>query len=458
MTLSLDKFSIEDFSRELKQRNVAVWRSDDATWSPIPVALTPTIVGADAWSILTRDARLLLSAFPKVMSWLLLRADTDQFTRDFLDKMLNGLSLVESKIARQSPSESWGHATVRLDLFWHLGDLKIIEVNCTIPAMQAYSDHVLAAWQIANGRHDDVGRNVDDLLKSLLGLYRMNGGICSRPRVAILHRAGDSQLAELQWMRKRWSECGSETVLVTPDSLTCCGDTWLASGEPCDVVYRHIFASRLRNEQLVQRLEKSSKYHIYNPVSAHYECKAFLAILSHVAADPGLSSLAGLTKEESLAIEHRIPWSRVIGGHLASVSAEAVERRLEGLVIKRSVGYGGHQVILGDSWYSADTQRKLNELTRTDGPVDLRSFLAWINLDSSLWIVQERMSGARRQTDVLTRSGIEPWNAWFDASIFLNTSGQPVCGGGVSRMAENPIVNIGTGGGLAPLLIGNWPT
>jgi hypothetical protein len=387
------------------------------------------------------------------MSWLLLRADTDQFARDFLDKMMDGLSLLESKIARASPSEAWGHVTVRLDLFWHLGDLKIIEVNCTIPAMQAYSDHVLAAWQIANGSSDYMGSNVDDLLQSLLSLYRINGGICSRPRVAILHRAGDSQLAELQWMKKRWSRSGFQTVLATPDSLTCCGDTWLASGEPCDIVYRHIFASRLRNEQVIERLAKANQYHIYNPVSAHYECKAFLALLSHVAADLELSSSAGLTKEESLAIERRIPWSRVIGGHLASVSAEAVERRLEGLVIKRSVGYGGHQVILGDSWYSADTQRKLNELTGTGGPVDLRSFLAWINLDQSVWIVQERMSGARRQTDVLTTGGIESWNAWFDASIFLNTSGQPVCGGGVSRVAESPIVNIGTGGGLAPLLI-----
>jgi hypothetical protein len=92
-------------------------------------------------------------------------------------------------------------------------------------------------------------------------------------------------------------------------------------------------------------------------------------------------------------------------------------------------------------------------MTETTGPVDLKSFLRWINSDQSLWVVQERMSGARRQTDVLTRGGVESWNAWFDASIFLNTKGRQLCGGGVSRMAESPIVNIGTGGGLAPLVI-----
>ncbi len=449
----MNKFSLEDFSNELKQRNVAVWRSSDASWSAIPVALTPTTVSRDAWSNLTRDAILVLNAFPKVMSWLLLRSHTDQVARTFLDKMLAGLSPFESKMAQRPPFESWGHVTVRLDLFWHHGDLKIIEVNCTIPAMQAYSDNVLAAWQIASANRDQTGSNVDDLLKSLLGIYRMNGGICSRPRIAILHRAGDSQMAELQWLKTRWSVCGSETVLVTPDSLTCRGDIWLAHGQPCDIVYRHIFASRLLNEPFIERLEKAGQFHIYNPVSAHYECKAFLAVLSHVAADPALSKLAGLTSDESLAIERRIPWSRIIGGSMASVSAETVERRLEDVVLKRSVGYGGHQVILGDSWYSSDTQRKLNEMTEVSGPTDLKSFLTWINSDQSLWVAQERMSGARRQTNVLTSAGLECWDAWFDASIFLNTNGQQLCGGGVSRMAKNPIVNIGTGGGLAPLLI-----
>jgi hypothetical protein len=449
----MNKFSLEDFSNELKHRNVAVWRSSDASWSAIPVALTPTIVSTDAWSSMLEDAQLVLSAFPKVMSWLLSLVGTDEAKRFFLDKMLTGLSAYESKVARLSPWDSWGHVTVRLDLFWHHGALKIIEVNCTIPAMQAYSDNVLAAWQIARGESDRVTGNVDDLLLSLLGRYRMNGGICSRPRLAILHRDGDSQMGELHWIKKRWSESGFETELVTPDSLTSYEDMWLANKKPCDIVYRHIFASRIQNDWLLERLENPSQYHIYNPISAHYECKAFLAILSYVAADPAMGTSAGLTKEESNAIERRLPWSRVIGGPLASVSGEVIERRLEGLVLKRSVGCGGHHVILGDSWYSNDTQRKLNDMTGISGSVDLRSFLTWIELDQSHWVVQERMSGARRQTEVLVRSGVESWNAWFDVSMFLNTNGRPICGGGVSRIALNPIVNIGTGGGLAPLLI-----
>jgi len=222
---------------------------------------------------------------------------------------------------------------------------------------------------------------------------------------------------------------------------------------PCELIYRHIFASKLQNEDVLTGLRNSRRFHIYNPVSAHYECKAFFAILSHIAADPDLWGEVGLTKEEAYAIERRLPWSRVIGGPLASVPAENVERRLEGLVLKRSVGYGGHHVLMGDSWFSEDNQARLERLTGMRSPVSFKSFATWMEQDSSLWVVQERMSGAKRETDVLTTRGVERWNAWFDASLFINTAGPPICSGGVSRIAQSPIVNIGTGGGLSPFLI-----
>jgi uncharacterized circularly permuted ATP-grasp superfamily protein len=85
--------------------------------------------------------------------------------------------------------------------------------------------------------------------------------------------------------------------------------------------------------------------------------------------------------------------------------------------------------------------------------VDVKSFLKWLEKDESLWVAQERMSGLQRETKILTKNGIEEWKAWFDASIFINSNGSAICHGGVSRVAKSPIVNIGTGGGLAPLII-----
>ena len=446
-------FSVERYQNEIAQRRVATWHEAEAQWRQIPVALSPTVIDKNTWDQLYRDAMLIVGCFPKAMAWLQMMSDKDCVVGKFFDHMLVGLADCEIKLAKKNPNSYWGHASIRLDLFWHYGELRIIEANCTIPAMQAYSDNVLESWVLAGGRTDYRPQNVEQLIASLLSLYRTNGGLTARPRIAILHRQGDSQLGELQWLAQCWTGMGFESILVTPEKIERRGDLWLAEGIPCEIVYRHIFASRIKNEQILAALERSFETHIYNPVSAHYESKAFFALLSHIAADEQLCAQVGVAKEEALAIERRLPWCRVIGPSFAGVSLENVERRLDGLVIKRSVGYGGHSVLLGESWFSQETQTKLRALTGMSTDVDVKSFLKWLEKDDSLWVAQERMSGLQRETKILTKNGIEEWKAWFDASIFINSNGSAICHGGVSRVAKSPIVNLGTGGGLAPLVI-----
>lgn len=447
-------FSTSIYLEELLRRGVTIWSEPEGAWRQIPVALSPTTIDSGQWSALHQDAQFVISSFPKAMRWLQVSAQKDEAMSKFFDQMLSGLSRHEVDAAKRSPNKFWGHASIRLDLFWHFGEWKIIEANCTIPAMQAYSDNVLESWISAGGSTEYRSKNMEQLLHSLLSLYRSHGGASSRPRIAILHRPGDSQLGELKWLEKRWSELGFESVLVTPHHLERRGDLWFAHARPCDLVYRHIFASRLTNEEILQALTESLETHIYNPISAHYESKAFFAILSYLAADEELCDASGISKDEARAIERRVPWCRVIGGSFAGVSAENIARRLENVVIKRSIGYGGHSVLLGETWFSEETQVKLRTLTGLKSVVDLKSFLNWTESDDSLWVVQERMSGLRRHTKVMTARGVEDWNAWFDASIFVNSPDGQICHGGVSRVAESPIVNIGTGGGLAPLIIG----
>ena len=444
---------ITRFRQELADRRVAVWRAGEARWVPIPCALTPTTVTAREWDALTADARSILSAFPKVHEWL--RAPERE---GLFAKLFAGLNDFEREFARIPAAEQWGHVTTRMDLFWHHGAIKIIEANCTIPAMQAYSDNVLNSWLSAGGSSENNAGNVDQLLRSILAMYREDGGLISSPRIAILHRDGDSQLGELMWLRREWSRAGIETILVTPDLLSRVGDVWIADGVPCDIVYRHIFAWRLAGHPVGACLRFNRGCHIYNPVSGHYETKAFLALVSHLASDDSLSHSVNLSRQEIEAIRSRVPWSRVLGAmpddsRSGAVRFSEIEPKLAAVVLKRSVGYGGHQVFMGDTWNSADTQVKLTELTGIRDYVSYAAFASWAERDQSLWIAQERMSGARRETRVMTADGVETWNAWYDASIFINTRTPPVCSGGVSRIATSPIVNIGTGGGLAPFVI-----
>ena len=272
--------------------------------------------------------------------------------------------------------------------------------------------------------------------------------------IVILHREGDSQLGELLWLKNEWGRLGVETLLATPEKLSRNGDSWMVDGIPCDLVYRHIFAWRLEQSELGKALLDNRRFHIYNPPSAHYESKGFLAVLSHVASADDLARDVGLTGEEIQVVRSRVPWSRLLGRLDCAVPFHSVESRLQSLVLKRSVGYGGHQVVMGDTWESEETQARLRQLTSLVGRVSFASFASWAEAkDTSLWIAQERMSGARRETEVLTGNGLETWNAWYDASIFLNTRAPGICHGGVSRVATTPVVNIGTGGGLAPFVI-----
>jgi hypothetical protein len=437
---------VRKFRAELDFRKVAVFNSSDQSWSPIPVALTATTIDAREWESLERDARHIFASFPKIMAWL--RRPKQM---GLAQKLFAGLSDFESEVIHDMSSENWGHVTIRMDLYWHQNEIKIIEVNCTIPAMQAYSDNVFHAWANAGGEVAGESRNVDELLDSLIAMYRMDGGRLARPRIVILHRDGDSQLGELLWLQRQWSARGFETLLAQPEALSRVGDLWVVEGVPCDLVYRHIFARGLAGQSTGLELRSNRKSHFYNPVSAHFEAKAFLALVSYVAANGELTTEVDLTDEEVKAIARRVPCSRILGGVATASTFESVAGRLADVVLKRSFGYGGQQVIMGDDWYSGDTQNRLRAMTKMAGEIDFKTFSTWASeCDQSLWVAQDRMSGACRRTDVLTSRGVEVWDAWYDASIFINSRTPPICRGGVSRISKSPVVNIGTGGGLAP--------
>jgi hypothetical protein len=416
---------------------------------PIPVALTPTKMSHSQWNEVVSDARLVFATFPKILKWLQLPQQAELMTSIFA-----GLVGVEQLVCDFDPDLGWGHVTTRFDLYWHADDIKIIEVNCTIPAMQAYSDNVLQAWKLARGDLTPSLSNVEQLLQSLIQMYRIDGGMNARPRIIILHRQGDSQFGELNWIKHEWCRLGYETILATPEAVTREGPIWIVDGKPYDLIYRHIFAWRLPDGAVKDSLASNRVCHIYNPISAHYESKSFLALVSHLAADTSMISEIGITSEESSAINRRVPWSRILGASRFGVSFSDVKSRIQQLVLKRSVGYGGHQVFMGSEWDTLETQGRLQQLTGETAHISFEKFSSWAtNKDNSLWIAQDRMTGIQRRTKVLCGDQIEEWDAWFDASVFINSRSGPICAGGVSRIAKSPIVNIGAGGGLAPFVI-----
>jgi hypothetical protein len=445
--------SSDGFTEEIAKRNVSVWDHAAATWRQIPIAMEPVLVTKSSWEALVADGRTLLSSFPPVLDWLQLPENRSLFHHVF-----DGLRGLELDAAGAPPASTWGHATIRLDLFWEGDDLKIIEANCTIPAMQAYSDLVRAAWGEATGMAvaelNALGRwNTPDLLDSLLSLYRHHGGEAVRPRLAIFHREGDSQLAELLHFEKSWQD-RCDIVRVTPENI---------SRQAHDLVYRHIFAHRVQDNAAIAALLRTwRQVRMFNPVSAHYEVKAFLAVVSSVAENEGLAARIGLSPSQRHVIRNRVPWTCLMGSLLPGTgffpchkSHEDVLRDWDQFVFKSSSGYGGHAVFIGSEWRTPATQERLRALLAVQDPVTEKDFLAWVaRPESGTWVIQQRVSGRRHRSAVITSSrDIIEVDGYVDASVFLNTGPVPLCGGGVSRFAAGPVVNIGTGGGLAPFLV-----
>lgn len=464
-TTHISGLNAERYLKELRAANLAVWRESEQRWQPIPAALSPVTVAKKDWDALTMQAQAILSAFPVLHTWLQKKSQAKLFQLLYND--LNPLD----KLGAELPTEAnWGHATIRFDLFWHHGQWKVIEANCTIPAMQAYSDLILSAWHAAGGQSTKQTSNTQHLIESLLQLHRRDGG-SDLKNIAILHRPGDSQMTELRHYEKTWANFLPKDVNISrihPDDVDARNGKLFdkLSGQSIDLMYRHCFAWRLEHHQTLKAaLHAHRTWHIYNPISAHYEVKAFLALLSHICLHEKTALDIGLSKEQIRAVNERVPITRIMSQDLPAyllhgetqLNAKEFEKNIERYVIKKSFGYGGHQVFMGSEWTSDVTQAKLRLVMKSEAThsVSPTTFLEWLKEHTSeLWIIQDRMAGKRHRTKVIqSDDSLIEIDGYVDASIFLNTGTAPICHGGVSRIAAGPVVNIGTGGGLAPFLV-----
>jgi hypothetical protein len=442
-----------------RQLDITTWDASSGLRNPIPIALRPIVVADSQVHRLRQSCKAIAAAFPRLLGWLQLPSQQTLFKIIF-----DGLSPFESLMARLPAASTGPHATWRFDLYWPSQKtvaprpFQIIEANCTIPAMQAYSDLVTKAWCDAqNLSHSILPSNSKDLLSNLEHLFQSLGSKQNLETIGILHRPNDSQIAELNHYQKQWSQ-HYQVLLAPSDQVRVQGDSLYMQDTKLDLVYRHIFAHRLQDQpSLLHALLHNRTFRIFNPVSAHYEAKAFLALLKTVI-DQDLD--IGLEDSMRNAVHFDVPWTRVIHSKLpAALRSEwsLLEQRFlaapEALVWKQSVGYGGHQVLMTDDWSAQETQSQIQQMTKLPSPISPKQFWDWLTQKSpSTWIVQERLQGRRHQTDWINRQGnLETINGFVDASIFLCTGPEIKAEGLVSRIAKTPIVNIGTGGGLLPV-------
>jgi hypothetical protein len=336
-----------------------------------------------------------------------------------------------------------------------------LELNATIPAMEAYSDAAARAWIETMARLAELtaaqtealvqanGSNAEELRQSIVA--HSDFAASSRPSIGIIHRASDSQLRELQALVRAFEKAGHVVRLAPAEevSLNTAGRATLGSFVP-DILYRHIFARRMPEGSVLERIARGeTNSRLQNPVNGQFEVKGLLAELVRIVAEDNGAGL-NLTAEELHTVKNVVPWTRLLSdspglgpnGERVSSLAEFVAADPAQFVLKKSWDYGGKSVLLGFDVLAtsgAEFWRAKVKEALTDGP--------------GAWVVQKLVASPRRQHLVVLKGTDAAWeDVYVDASTYSATGNIAVPGGGVTRFARTGVVNIVGGGGVAPLI------
>lgn len=426
---------------------------------PIGTTLSPELIDRGVSAARGRDAALVLSAAIKTA-----RSVLEPGVDSGLAKTLFGHfnSFEAEALNRWRDAEDM--AIGRVDWFVDAaGNHRALELNATIPAMEAYSDAAARAWLEVLGEHAGLppahvgdlaernGSNTEELRRSIVAHASAQGQSHSPASIAILHREGDPQRRELEAIARRFERAGHDVLLATPDRVTLSaqGDA-LVDGRSFDILYRHIFARRLDPDGALARVAtQPRRHHLLNPVNGHLEVKGLLAVLSQAVDECGESlRKIGLSAQEEGAMRAVLPWTRLLSSEVCCDPdgkpvpvSDTTRREPERFVLKRSWDYGGRSVLIG---------RDVVALEGRDGW--LRRVDAALADGPGAWIVQELVASPKRRHLVVAADRQRWEDVYADASTFTATGVDSVPAGGVVRFATSRIVNIVGGGGVAPLI------
>jgi hypothetical protein len=450
----------EELARTAYQRGLAVTKKEDGSTRPIPITATPVILDeaeiARRQSLSARIASATLKLSRLVLSG------------ERAGVVLDGLSPLERELTMATFAQLSTLVTTRVDFF--VGQsVTALEVNATIPAMQAYSDiaahtflevvgrtwgaspETVARWKRENGS------NARALFDALLAGYGQVRPGRSPRSVALLVRRNDAQLTEQRYLCERFREWGVDADVVYPDELDG-DDAVRANGKVYDLVYRHLFVRRLEEPDLagadhVKRLlaeRNGTRAVVLNPPASQVEVKAVFALLSEALDDATLAKQAGLCADELEAIAEAVPWTRRFRGEalLAKVAADP-----DRYVLKRSWDYGGRAVFVGRTRHEPGFAERVK--AAYGEALDWNQLCARAVVDSvgGGFVVQEVVE-TRPQTHLLcTGAEPTPTELFVDFSAYASVGlpEQPAWGG-VCRGAPSHVVNIVGGGGVLPLI------
>lgn len=444
-------------------RGLAVTKKEDGTTRPIPITATPMVIDAAELARRQRLAALLASAGLKMS-----RAVLGGLRREVV---FNGLSPLEQQLAEATFRTVDTLVTTRVDFF--VGDsVNALELNATIPAMQAYSDIAADTFLEVVGRHVGAspeqiaqwqrrnGSNSRALFDALLAGYQKFRPGQTPSRIALLSRRNDAQLTEQRALCAKFNAFGIPSEIVHPDQLSGT-DRVSANGHDFDLVYRHLFVRRLEEPELVGADSvkallaepNGTRAVVLNPPASQVEVKAVFGLMSEAVDDPSVRAAAGLTDDELEAIRTTVPWTRLFRG---DARLKEVLANPDRYVLKRSWDYGGRAVFVGrtrgESSFGERVKAAYGEVLDWQGVCERA-----IRDEVGGGFVVQKLVEITPERHLICSADAQSWaDLYVDFSTYASVGlpegpAQPAWGG-VCRGSISHIVNIVGGGGVLPLL------
>ena len=401
--------------------------------APMPTFLRPQFVDRDTWTTLTTGATQLIRLSKRVA-----RTAFDGRLETLLDFL--GAPEPQRRLLRLEPPGP-DVALSRVDGFLEKDRVRFIEINSDAPAGFGYADRmteVFARLPLVRGMATTDPLLVVGSIEALVANLRSHAR-AAEPRVAIVDLKTVRTRPDQEILREEFARRGLDTVLADPRELEIANGRLVAFGLPIDVVYRRTVIS----EVLAIEKEAPAFFEAYSKGLAVFvnsfrcylsEDKAFFAILT----DERFASL--LSEGERAFVATYVPWTRKVEDRKTEWKGRSiellpwVEKQRERLVLKPTHGYGGVNVVVGNS---VDERRWSEAIQPAQG--------------NGGWIVQERVEVPEEEFPIFGADG----SLAFE-SLKVNTNPFYVGGaevGAVTRISRDPVINVSAGGGSVPTFV-----
>jgi hypothetical protein len=326
-----------------------------------------------------------------------------------------------------------------------------VESNLESPAGIAYEDALAEDFQalpvmqeFLRGRHVHLFTLWRRLHHMLRETWEEWGGQ-GVPTMAIVDFREAVTMPEFEFLRDRFSEAGTPTIIADPDELRYDGAELYVEQEgrrtAVGLVYRrvlqHEFLARYDLQHPLVRAYADRRVCVVNPLRTKpVHTKLIMALVS----DEDGPGWALLDEEERAAARAHVPWTRVVRAGPSSYQGERVElidfvaRNRERLVLKPNDEYGGSGVVLG--WTVGEGPWRAALAAAQQGP----------------WVVQERVPLPEEQYPTWSaEEGLRITPRYVDSDPCVFGAGTDLeAAGCLTRIAATPLLNVSAGGGAAP--------